>query len=314
MNRVSYSHRGGFTALMLIVATLASSGCEQKSQPVSDQKAKELLPPSPLPTEQIRGVAKPLDRNILWTAYYITPVERAEKSDGKSVNYTNQEGKRIRFTMTSGSFKRAEMEGVAVGLDKQGNPHFAYRVEQGEWKELEGDGMGMGNRMNPLSPFRHIAADQSLYPYGSLVHVKAAETAKIGDTSLDGFFWVADTGGMIKNDHFDLFVGKEELYSEFLHHEKRQEKYQTKIYPLPKFPEGINPKTKSGLVKILRSRGHLAATTTEGDPSQEELKAALIAFQEKISYIPKTEHGIASAAVTLWFLTQAALELHGSQK
>jgi 3D (Asp-Asp-Asp) domain-containing protein len=29
---------------------------------------------------------------------------------------------------------------------------------------------------------------------------------------MDGYFWVADTGGAIVGNHFDLFIGDETLY------------------------------------------------------------------------------------------------------
>ncbi len=280
---------------------------EPETQPEPDLEPEPAEPP-PRPTTL--GVAEPKVREALWTAYYVAPVSPAGEGEGRTVSFTNLQGKKTRYTITSGSYRRAEMEAVAVGIDAEGNERFAYRIGQGKWKELPDGAQGMGNRMNPLTAFRHVAADQSIHRYGSMVHVEAAEGVKLeGADPLDGYFWIADTGGRVDGNHFDLFVGDEAVYTEFLHHAKRKRKYQTSIYRLPDAPRGMNPRRNDGLAAILRGKGLLG----EGDPSEAELHDALATFQKAIHYIPEAEHGSSRSAVTLWFLIQAALELEAEQ-
>jgi 3D (Asp-Asp-Asp) domain-containing protein len=250
-----------------------------------------------------------MKHDIRWTGYFITPVTPADAGAGRSVTFENLEGKKFRYTMTAGSFKRAEIEAVATATDTEGNRRFGYRVKQGVWKELPQGSMGMGCRMNALVPLRHVAVDRRHYPYGSLIHVPSVAGKKINDqTTLDGWFWAADTGGMIKDKHFDLFVGEQEVYLDFLHHANRKEQYETHIYPLPKAPKGLDPKTDTGLAAVLHGSGYLSAAEKEA-ASREVLREALVKWQQSIHWIPEAEHGDPDAATTLWFLTHAALEL-----
>ena len=162
----------------------------------------------------------------------------------------------------------------------------------------------MGNELNALVPLTHVAADQKRYPYGSMIYLPDAVGKKFADgESMDGYFWVADTGGDIVGNHFDLFLGDETLYKDFTSR-KINPYYTTTIYKLPTLPEAKNPRTDAGLVAILREIGLIPA---EPFP-KEALHAALLSFQRANSRIPPAEYGNPGAATTLWFLTQAELK------
>ena len=166
----------------------------------------------------------------------------------------------------------------------------------------------MGNQFNALAPLIDVAADQKRYPYGSMIYVPDAVGKKFADgESMDGYFWVADTGGDIVGDHFDAFIGDETLYRDFTSR-KIKPYYKTTIYKLPTLPEAKNPRTDAGLAAILRDIGLIAES-----PPKEALDAALLSFQRANSQIPPAEYGNPAAATTLWFLTQAELKFQAER-
>jgi 3D (Asp-Asp-Asp) domain-containing protein len=63
-----------------------------------------------------------------------------------------------------------------------------------------------------LVPYRSIAVDRSDIPIGTVIFIPAARGIKVilpnGETALhDGYFFAADVGGAIKDDHIDVFIG-----------------------------------------------------------------------------------------------------------
>lgn len=63
-----------------------------------------------------------------------------------------------------------------------------------------------------LVPFRSIAVDAKVIPYGSLVYVPEARGVMVRlpsgqEVAHDGFFFAADRGGAIKDNHIDVFIG-----------------------------------------------------------------------------------------------------------
>ncbi len=80
-----------------------------------------------------------------------------------------------------------------------------FRVARGP----HGDGV-----MNyKLVPYRTIAVDPSKIPYGSVVYIPSAKGVRIqppsgASFSHDGYFFAGDTGGLIKGNHIDVFVGE----------------------------------------------------------------------------------------------------------
>jgi 3D (Asp-Asp-Asp) domain-containing protein len=230
----------------------------------------------------------------------------ADPGKGRTITYTDLSGTTKKFQVTTACYNQAEIEAAAVGVDKNGVEHFAYRVSPGVWKELPKGCAGMGNKVNALVPMDHIAADQRKFPFGSMIYVPMAVGLKLGDAEpSDGYFWVSDVGGAITGNHFDLFVGKESIYKDFTSRDAKPT-YATTIYRLPTPPKGMDPRTDEGLAAILKSKGFLKEDAASIEKYQ--VLDALVTFQQANPHIPVAEYGNPKAATTLWFLMQAAIE------
>ncbi len=78
------------------------------------------------------------------------------------------------------------------------------------WTKSSGYGDGVKNYK--LIPYRTIAVDNSIIPYGSVIYIPQAKGKIIqlpnGVTvEHDGYFFAGDTGGAIKGNHIDVFTG-----------------------------------------------------------------------------------------------------------
>ena len=84
---------------------------------------------------------------------------------------------------------------------------------------------------------------------------------------------------------------------------------------LPKAPAEFSPLTDSGVKRILEGLGYDVGSQVAGNSEAErktgapELAAQLTDFQKQHPQIPEQEYGSRRGAVTLWFLTRAALAL-----
>jgi 3D (Asp-Asp-Asp) domain-containing protein len=242
---------------------------------------------------------------MLMTLPATRAAKMADPGKGKIVTYTDLSGKVHKLRVTTECYNQAEIEAAAVGVDKDGVEHFAYRVGPGVWKELPQGCAGMGNKLNALVPLDHVAAEQRKFPYGSMIFVPMAVGLKLGDAApSDGYFWVSDVGSAIKGNHFDLFVGNESVYKDFTGRDAKPT-YATTIFRLPTPPKGMDPRTDEGLAAILRRGGYLK---DEANPAEKyQVLDALVLFQQANPHIPVAEYGNPRAATTLWFLIQAAL-------
>lgn len=77
---------------------------------------------------------------------------------------------------------------------------------------IAGGPYGDGVLNYKLIPYRTIAVDRSKIPYGSVIYIPQARgvtvTLPSGSTVVhDGYFFAADTGGAIKDQHIDIFSG-----------------------------------------------------------------------------------------------------------
>ena len=70
---------------------------------------------------------------------------------------------------------------------------------------------GTGVKLWPLTPYKSIAVDPKFIPYGSKIFIPALKGTKYpfeGKTlTHDGYMIAQDTGGAIKGDHIDFFIG-----------------------------------------------------------------------------------------------------------
>ncbi|WP_430403053.1 3D domain-containing protein [Fluviicola sp.] len=78
------------------------------------------------------------------------------------------------------------------------------------WTKSEGFGDGVKNYR--LIPFRTIAVDKDVIPYGTVIYIPKAKGKIIElpdgeQVTHDGYFFAGDTGGAIKKNHIDIFTG-----------------------------------------------------------------------------------------------------------
>ncbi|MFT6067821.1 MAG: 3D (Asp-Asp-Asp) domain-containing protein [Bacteriovoracaceae bacterium] len=81
-----------------------------------------------------------------------------------------------------------------------------FKVAYSKWGE------GEQERGYALVPYRTIAVDSRVIPFGSVIYIPKARGTKIklptGETfKHDGYFFAGDHGGAIKGNHIDVFTG-----------------------------------------------------------------------------------------------------------
>jgi len=252
--------------------------------------------PTPPPTEGLSAQAV----QALWTAYHPQPIE--EGSGGSTLRIKLRNGKTRTISISAKEARQARMESVIKLTDgESGSPIYAYHTTNGPWKQVPKGAKGVGNRSNPLVPYRHVAADNRQFRYGSLVYLAEADGVSLGDGPImDGYFWIADAGGAVKGAHFDLFVGSPDAYRMFKE-STLTGRHETKIWRLPDARSGFDPRQPGELAALLVEAGYLHEDHRE-DPLAVRL--ALRHWQQENTYIPKAEYGDPTGAITLWFLVQ----------
>jgi 3D (Asp-Asp-Asp) domain-containing protein len=168
----------------------------------------------------------------LWSTNYYTPVYTSkmngiplkDMSDNSLVNgvypvlltkkewcYAAMEGS-VSIRFPSGSMATYNYAGTSsmqvdcspyFGDDFPGTNKVRFRAARSRW----GDGI----EKYSLVPYRTIAVDPNVIPFGSTVFIPKAKGVKfmwLGETfTHDGFFFAGDKGGAIKGNHIDLFTG-----------------------------------------------------------------------------------------------------------
>ena len=264
---------------------------------------------APILSSPDRSDAAPTKGTATWTLYYVAEMEGKEVKTG-GVGVVTTEGKKIRVQVSPRDMRKANLEGTVTGVGADGKRYVTNIVKLGLWTDLKEGWEGMGNRTNPLVTYRTVAADQKRHRYGSRIFapVLVGYTPPGWKEPHDGFLWVADTGGGIKGTmRFDLFVGKQSTYKFVMAEENEKGKWRVpiEIESLPSAPLLYSAKTVAGRRKVLEKLGLLK----DGDAV-----AALTAFQKQHKHIPAAEYGSARGAVTLWYLTQAALKVSKGEK
>ncbi len=250
--------------------------------------------------------AEPIKATGSFTLYYVAEVDPAKASSGGVAGKVKTtEGKYETYRLSYTDTKSANMQGTVAVKEPDGGTTIVSIAKVGEWIDLPKGWHGKGNKMNPLTPYRVVAADQKYHPYGSRIFISDVKDFKTPEGEvLDGYFWVADVGGGIKGaNRFDVFVGTSSAYLTIMKQPGGGGKWTApiEVENLPKPPSGMDPQTSPGLVKILEGLGYEVEDTGAGR------EKALIDFQKQHEKIPATEHGKKDAAITLWYLTQAAL-------
>jgi 3D (Asp-Asp-Asp) domain-containing protein len=252
-----------------------------------------------------------------FTCYYMASVKRAGSGSGVTGKATDRDGSRVSYAVTGGTHRVMEMQATVSVRQEDGSRKVYSRLKRGEWVELPADHYGLGNRDNPLVPFRIIAADQSIHPFGSRVFVpeiKGVELEK--GKPHDGVFWVGDTGGRIKGKfRFDLFVGDHVVFLDFFRTRGGGKKTEVQVQNSPKPPPPYSVRTLTGVRHILKDfwKRHdeiPAALKAAGEPKGDAyFKQALISFQKQHEQIPDLEYGNRNGAATTWFLAVSAVDL-----
>lgn len=168
----------------------------------------------------------------LWsTQYYIH-----QFLSGGSIPIIYADGTSSNLTADTCNFCSASLEGTAYVTDSVGNVtviNFAKSADSSFvdcracsiyansklnvenwgktlWRKSEGYGNGVNNYS--LIPFRTIAVDKTVIPYGTVIYIPKVKGKTIylpnGKTVIhDGYFFAGDTGGAIKKNHIDIFTG-----------------------------------------------------------------------------------------------------------
>lgn len=162
---------------------------------------------------------------ILWATNYFIP----EYKDGSGdIAIRDMDGNELGPKLSLNNWCHSALEGsvrinFSDGLNKVYNymsnsDHFPVDcssiipmdVSKTKFK-LSNSKFGEGNSRFILVPFRSIASDQSKYPAGTVLYIPKARGNKItiGNETIihDGYFFVADRGGAIKDNHIDVFTG-----------------------------------------------------------------------------------------------------------
>ncbi|MBE7559356.1 hypothetical protein HS125_10550 [bacterium] len=110
--------------------------------------------------------------------------------------------------------RRCALNGTLRLSEKNGG-HLITAHSKFYWLELDAEKFpfGQGCRGDAIVPFKTVAADPRVFPYGSRVFVPMFEMLGMPDGSVhDGHFTVLDVGGKVKGDHLDLAVRDDSDY------------------------------------------------------------------------------------------------------
>jgi 3D (Asp-Asp-Asp) domain-containing protein len=161
----------------------------------------------------------------LWATYYYLP-QVTSIADGYPL--LASDGKKLGPSLSKKNWCSAAMEGsVRVtfeGVTKTYNYNSSsseYQVDCSEYFSqrvggtrfrLANGAFGDGVRNYKLIPFRTIAVDKKVIPYGTMLYIAKARGVKFtqadGTTAIhDGYFFAGDTGSAIKQNHIDVFIG-----------------------------------------------------------------------------------------------------------
>lgn len=206
-------------------------------------------PTAPEPsTEDSHSFPEPNDTQItrrleLWATYYIVHAAEAVV-DG--IPLIDKDNNPLGPALTERDWCDAAVEGTVVVSSEDGPRVYNYADHNGPTQAdcgrfysslstavirgtnrvrfLETDTpYGLGVRGWHLNPYRTIAVDRRVIPYGTVVYIPAARGLSFPSPSgevmhHDGYFYAGDTGGAIRGHHIDVFGGLHQgrLFPEFI--------------------------------------------------------------------------------------------------
>jgi 3D (Asp-Asp-Asp) domain-containing protein len=172
-----------------------------------------------------------LKKLMLWSTQYFVH----QFKSGGSIPIVYRNGKPSGLFADACDFCEASLQGTAYITDGDGKVNVVKYAKSGRrtfvdcrkcekysgseavdsWGKslwIKSIGFSGALRRYKLIPFRSIAVDRKVIPYGTVIYIPKAK----GDTIElpngikvihDGYFFAADTGGLINNNHIDLFTG-----------------------------------------------------------------------------------------------------------
>ena len=117
----------------------------------------------------------------------------------------------VQFEDKGGVLKTYNYAGVTATDLVDCSSIFKFDVSRTKFREAHGPyGDGLDDYI--LSPYRTLATDRNIIAPGSVLYIPQARGAKIVLTNgrviiHDGYFFAADKGGAIKDNHIDVFIG-----------------------------------------------------------------------------------------------------------
>ncbi len=196
--------------LIVGLVALALQACSDI--PLKDlEKLDEVLPP----VVDVDPVAKAFpgfvrakeEKTIkLRNTYYYLEDEALDKNEPRTTPILDMKGKLIAKTSAVWK-KKVNIEGS--GKLKDGRViNYAGKVDGSIRYSVVSAPFGMGVGNCELIPLRTIAVDKNVVPYGSVVEILETKGVKDSEGKEHSGLWVAqDTGGAIKKDRVDLFLG-----------------------------------------------------------------------------------------------------------
>ncbi len=167
----------------------------------------------------------------LWATYYYVPVlNHAEQG----IDLLDEQEHKLGLKLDSCGWCTAAIEGTVIVKKENKNYvlNYAGRSKKSQYdcrlctqyKDYDNysktgkilweisSGYGEGVKNYDLIPFKTIAVDSSVIPYGSVVYIPAAKGVEYvnaqGETiKHDGLFFAGDTGSKIIGNHIDVFIG-----------------------------------------------------------------------------------------------------------
>ncbi len=117
--------------------------------------------------------------------------------------------------LMNGEWRTYNYAGTSTTVQVDCSRYFKHPVGRTRFKLARGP-YGDGVRNFILSPYRTIAVDPDVIPYGTVIYIDAARGLPFrmpdGSQRLhDGYFFAGDTGGLIRGQHIDVYIGIDTL-------------------------------------------------------------------------------------------------------
>lgn len=156
-------------------------------------------------------------RMSLWATFYYLPIM---SNDKRGVALLDMDGNKLGPIISNQKFCHLAMQGSGVidgvvygysGAKGHRQADCQYGPSERVRFHRDPNRYGTGVKNWAITPFKSIAVDPRVIPYGSKVYIPRAagvEYMHEGKTHIhDGIFLAQDTGGKIKGTHIDVYLG-----------------------------------------------------------------------------------------------------------